>query len=72
MLIESITCPECGEDATTGVHQMGCGKKEVMNIYCDFVEELINYPDHLLTKLSTLIYAEQMERQIKKKRYEDL
>tara|TARA_Y100000114_G_C11764120_1_gene332416 strand:+ start:82994 stop:83248 length:255 start_codon:yes stop_codon:yes gene_type:complete len=72
MLIEDIRCPECGGSATDGTHKMGCSSKLMMNAYCDVVEYLPMIPDVLLTKLSTLIYAEQTERTILSKSEEVL
>lgn len=68
MLIEDITCPECGMNATIGQHKFGCSSKTMMDVYCDLVEGIRHYPDNLLSKLATSVYAEQMERQIKEKR----
>jgi len=68
MLIEDIACPECGENATTGDHKIDCGFKSSMDVYCDLIESVRFYPDNLLSKLALVVYAEQMERQIKSKR----
>lgn len=70
MLVEDIRCMECGGSATDGNHKMDCSSKSMMNAYCDVVEYLPMIPDALLTKLSTLIYAEQTERTILSKNKE--
>lgn len=68
MLIEDITCPECGGNATQGEHETPCIIEYMMNDYCNVVESIPLLPDNLLDKMKTLIYAEQMDRQIHKKR----
>ena len=69
MLTEDIACFECGGNATLGEHRMDCGSKSLMDDYCNFIDSVPNLPDYLLDKVKTLVYAEQMERQIHKKRY---
>lgn len=68
MLIEDITCPECGGNATLGEHETSCTIEYMMNDYCNVIESITLIPDNLLDKLKTLIYAAQMDRQIHKKR----
>lgn len=70
MLVESIKCFECGGDSSVGEHVDGCTSIWLMNLYCDFVENLDRYPDHLVTKLSNSVYFEILSRQSVKRKVE--
>lgn len=68
MLVEDIMCPECGGNATEGLHEGGCQSVVVMDNFCNFIESVQQYPNASLDKVKTVIYAEQMDRQIRDKR----
>lgn len=70
MLVESIKCFECGGDASVGEHYDECSSVGLMGMYCDILEHLDRYPDHLIIKLSNNIYFELLSRQSMKREFD--
>jgi len=66
MLSEDILCFECGGDAIRVKHADSCTSVYPMSVYVEFLSLLEKYPTEYLNKVEVRMYAERMERDIRK------